>query len=660
MSDPWLGRTYEGCRLDERIAASSSAHLYRATLLASQEPVSVAILHPGPHRTLPEPARVLSVHWRLRATPHPSIALVQHARMVDGQLILIMDELRGESLHHAIRRGPMSPSAVIQLAHELAAAAAHLHGLDLVHGKLSPQRVLLTPQGACLLELGAADPLRQKPPAADITAIGYCLYTAATGQTGTHTTAPVATLAPTLPPWLAQLIDDCRSGDPSRRPSNGAAMQARVRDRLEPIRTRSVDAPFAAHLDAPTSFIPVPQRAVPEMAAPFTPTAVPPDEAPRRPPTAPSVPPPVPASVARVARPAAPPSSNPARPASAPAVPPPAPPPSVPAPSSPPSFSDAPTGLHTVDATPPVRPEPAPTPEAFPTPEPSPAEEPPAPVPPARSGIHPALIGVLVGLIAVLAVVGVFGGAWWMSRDGEAPVAANHDTGAPATLPAANATASDTASAPAEPAFESASLTVTNRGGRPVHLSCGWTAPEGSKDTATQGLEEALLDGESASADAVPLGAQCEAQEPSTGEVLWIWTAEAAPAGADGWSIEVTDLPPAPEPTRRASRPQPAERPPPPPRTPRPAPKPAAEEVPPAATLRVVPSAKRKKKAQGVVVRVDGKKVGTAPVTLHEFPLGAHRVEATWEGESVSCVVTLAERGLTVAVDPSKKECSKM
>ena len=624
MTDPWIGRTFEGCRLDARIAASSSAHLYRATDVARGEPVSVALVHPAPHRRLPDPHQVLGVHRVLQRHAHPSIATVHHAAMVEGQLVLVMDALRGETLQHAVRRGPLSPNALVQLAHELAAAANHLHSNRLVHGHLSPHRVLLTPRGACLLELGTADPLRQKPPAADIAAIGYCLYMAATGRAGTQTTTPVGQLAPMVPTWLADLIDDCRSGDPNRRPANGAALQARVQTRLEPIRTRSVDAVrpadstvFAAHTQRvaasgpdPTVFLKVPKRDTPELAEPFQPEPVP--DAPIPPRTYQPPPPP----------PAAPPAA-------------PAPRPPVPAPAPEPAPAPAP----------PVTPTP-------PAPEPAPAPPPPK----ARSGMSAALIGVAVGLVVILAVAGVFGGAWWFSQNDAGVAEATGHTGTPAT-----GTASDTGSA-GTPGPVAYALTIDNQGGRPVHLSCSWDALDGSTDTAGNGpgLEEALLNGESASAEGVTTGARCEAQEPSSGDALWTWNAEGAPDDDARWTIEITGLP-EPEPVARRTTRRPrrtnAE---PAPHRPRPStPPPPEPDLPAAATLRVVPGSKRKKKQKGVEVRVDGRKRGTAPVTVPELSLGAHRIEATREGEKVACVITLEEGGLTVAVDPTKGLCAK-
>ncbi|MBO86481.1 MAG: hypothetical protein CL927_14085 [Deltaproteobacteria bacterium] len=730
MTDPWIGRTYEGCRLDAQIAASASAHLYRATLLARQEAVSVALLHPGPKRKLPGPSVVQQVHWTLRNHPHPGVALVQHARTVDGQLLLVMDALQGETMQQAYRRGPLASGAVVQLTHDLAAALDHLHQLDLVHGHIAPTRILLTPKGACLLELGAADPAKKTSKSLDILAVGYCLYIAATGRAASRNMPPTASVAPTLPQWICALIDDCRSRDAGRRPVDGAALLARVKRQLASIPARStpISDPSTAHPLVPE----------PKLQPPMTP----PNGAPRRtgeqrytlsppsvtlpshgrpPPTVPSSPspeaapvpeaplpevaslPPVPAVESR------PPPTG--APLAAPALLPPPPlvhhtgrptteaseapadatepipelEPTVPiqaveepdileyARPLPPSSQDSPAvpseqefeSALTPPMTPTVAPESIADPESSPPstvapPEPLAAPDSTAgmPPPPSSTGPHPALVLIALAAVVILGITGIFGAAWYMS-------------GSPASVPlqaqpialeqAATPPKPDIIEAPPDP-DQTARLTITNRGGRPIHLSCTSTIFGSASDTGDAGIEEAMMHTDSFTREDVPLGTRCTAVEPSSGAPLWRWTADTAPDQDDGWDLTITDLPPGPRPaaTPRASvvttAPAPTT---PAPRRPLPPPPPAATETPTGATLSIVPSSKRKRRREGIEVRVDGMKRGLAPVKLREFPLGTHRIEATWEGQSVSCVMTLKGEGMTVGVDPAGKGCAR-
>ena len=795
MTDPWIGRTYEGCRLDARIAASSSAHLYTATLLARDKPVSVALLHPGPNRRLPDPGQVLQVHWTVRNTPHQSVVLVHHACVVDGQLLLVMDELRGETLQQAVRRGPLAPHAVVQLAHELASAVDHLHRLDVVHGYIAPTRVLLTSSGARLLELGAADPTKQKTKAVDIVTIGYCLYIAATGRAATRNMPPAATVAPNLPSWLSTLIDDCRSRSASRRPVDGTALLERIRRESEPLLARSGPSPTNAQ-QAPLSSTPFPASppaVAPANGAPLgsaasdaaTPSVTVPSLPDTRPPSVPSpadafpaveetrpsvAPPPDPAAEPSLDTP--PPAVSPVHHAPPPPVgpppplfaPPPAssvapapvaltapapatdatqstgeatapeateplpdfeptalveglsddsltataaePPPLVDLPAPPSSTSDdvedasaaAPVvsaGV-TAEPEPPVVPAPraAVEPATATKPEPVPAlvpsgapptdkpdstesaPEKPVPVPPSRVGPHPVLIVAALAFVVVLGVSGIFVGAWYFSTQSDDPPT-GLSTNAPTTAPAAAVVeAEEEAPFQNDPdPDQTARLTITNQGGRPVHLSCSWSVFGSGSDTGESGIEEALLNNESFSRDEVPLETRCNALEPSSGTALWSWTADAPPDDEDGWSVTIPTLSPAPaapasssgRTARRADRRSSDRYEPPaastdaPARSSRPSlpPPPEFDEIPSAATLQIVPSSKRKRRREGIEVRVDGMKRGIAPVTLSEFPLGTHRIDASWEGVTVSCAVKLKASGVTVGVDPAGQECAR-
>ena len=217
-------------------------------------------------------------------------------------------------------------------------------------------------------------------------------------------------------------------------------------------------------------------------------------------------------------------------------------------------------------------------------------------------------------------------------------------------------------------------IEVKNGGGQVLHLVC-------ALDGETMGEEVPLLNGESWRAQDASLGATCNALEPASGERLWSWTADGEAPSDDGFAVEIprtAGAPPASQPastrsdatpsrdpapsSRRERAPRSSSEPAPlPPRRPptSSAPAPAPDPSDGLVSLRVVPGSKRKKRQHDVGVRVDGRKVGNAPVTVERLNPGAHRIEATWEGKSVKCVVTVKSGTVTVAVDPTGGGCSK-
>jgi len=610
VSDPWLGRTFAGCTLDARITASSSAHLFRATREVDGTRVSVAVVHPSRHRELASPERVSATFGRLGGDLPPGVPPLLDCIRVDGQLVVVMAALQGETLETTVRRGPLSGSAVAQLASELADVLSFLHRRGVVHGGLTPARVLMTPVGARLLEVGVAPMGRSHTD--DVRAFGSCLAVAAAGPQAVRHLGPIAALHPMLPPWLAGLIDDCRLGDATRMPADGLVVQQRVAARLEPLLTRSSGAappappPVRTALAADVSVMP-PKEEV--FGRPTDPDGAAPPPAPT--PTPAPAPGPTPAPV---------PSPGPGAPA-------------VRHQASPPSAVPAPEV-----------PEPAPS-----AAESAEEEPPPKPGFDAKEAVLGLSFGIGSGLVIFGAIYGVMllltGGLG--SNEAEVapePVAADAAPTADAVV--AEDTASEAEDAPTWP------IEVVNGGGQILHLACAW-------DGESMGEEVPLLDGESWSGQGAMVGSTCSALEPASGEALWTWTAASAPDSDAGFALQIPPIPKAaPEPTRRSTRrktaPEPAPAPP-PPKVEAPQEEPVEELV----KLRIVPGAKRKKKQEGVGVRVDGRKVGNAPVTVDMLDPGGHRIEATWEGKSVKCVVKVMSGTVTVSVDPAGGKCAK-
>ena len=641
MSDPWLGRTFAGCTLDAVITASSSAHLFRATRERDGQRVSVAVIHPSRHRELAPADQVAATFGKLGADLHPGIPAIHKATFVSGQLVVVMVALQGETLDATVRRGPLSGSALAQLASELGDVLAFLHGRGVIHGGLTPGRVLMTPTGARLLEVGVAP--RGRSHVDDMRAFGACLAAAAAGPQAARHLGPISALHPNLPPWLASLIDDCRQGDIHAMPADGLALRERITARLEPILTRSVGggppppppsvrtaavaavsaAPVAAKAAAVQTLAPKPAAPAPTANEELFGRPTDPDGSP---------PPPRGATAAAYVRQTHVPQS-----------------PILQAPSSQAPVPNTPA--------PQVAP-PAPAPAPAPAHAPQAAPEPAAAAPKKGIDFKEAALGLSFGMGSGMVIFGlIYGGMSLLTGDldfggSDAPAPAEAAV-ADAVVPAADAdppAAQDTGTA-AEPA-PTWPIEVVNGGGQILHLAC-------ALDGENLGEEVPLLDGEAWSGDGAMVGTVCSALEPASGEALWTWTADAAADSDFGYALEIPPIPkaePSPKRGRRQARAEPEPKAAPRPRA---APPPPSEPVEELVKLRIVPGAKRKKKQEGVGVRVDGRRVGNAPVTVDMLDPGGHRIEATWEGKSVKCVITVMAGQVTVSVDPAGGKCAK-
>ena len=198
---------------------------------------------------------------------HPHICTVYDVGEDDGIEFLVMEYLAGETLEQRLRRGPLPILDALQVAIEIADALDAAHRLGIVHRDLKPSNVMLTTNGAKILDFGLArelsanpsgmvssaphstqtqpgtivgtiqymspEQLEGKPGGArsDIFAFGAIMYEMTTGrrafdatsQSGviaailTATPTSMALLAPMTPPALDHVVKTCLAKDPDER-----------------------------------------------------------------------------------------------------------------------------------------------------------------------------------------------------------------------------------------------------------------------------------------------------------------------------------------------------------------------------------------------------------------------------------------------------------
>ncbi len=98
----------------------------------------------------------------LTTVAHPALPLALDLEMIDGELFLLMELIRGEPLAN---RPPYA--GTLQVILELTAAVAELHRAGLLHLDLSPANVLVDQDGQCrLIDFGLARPIGAETDAA--------------------------------------------------------------------------------------------------------------------------------------------------------------------------------------------------------------------------------------------------------------------------------------------------------------------------------------------------------------------------------------------------------------------------------------------------------------------------------------------------------------
>src|SRR5262245_16347827 len=118
--------------------------VYRGEHLLLKKRLAIKILHPE-IENLPE--LVSRFEREAIAGAH-----VQHANVAaatdfgeleDGSFFLVLEYIRGHTLHHAMKQGRFEPERAVNIARQIAAALGAVHAMGIVHRDVKPRNVML-------------------------------------------------------------------------------------------------------------------------------------------------------------------------------------------------------------------------------------------------------------------------------------------------------------------------------------------------------------------------------------------------------------------------------------------------------------------------------------------------------------------------------------
>src|ERR1051326_454890 len=90
---------------------------------------------------------------------HPNICTLHDVGEHEGVSFLVMELLDGETLATRLQRGPMPLPELVKVASQVAEALEKAHRSGIVHRDLKPGNVMLTKDGAKLMDFGLAKPV---------------------------------------------------------------------------------------------------------------------------------------------------------------------------------------------------------------------------------------------------------------------------------------------------------------------------------------------------------------------------------------------------------------------------------------------------------------------------------------------------------------------
>jgi hypothetical protein len=213
------------------------------------------------------------------ALNHPHICGIHDVVEWEGQLVLVMEFLHGETLRQRLDRGLLPVDEVFAIGIQIASALLAAHREGIIHRDLKPSNVVLTRSGVKLLDFGIAqqrstaspwmsDVTISAPPTseghfagtvpymapeqlegrpvdarADIFAFGALLFETATGERAFSATSPAALAAailseqrprlaeraPGVPRALDRIVSVCLARDPDHRWQHSADLLLELR-----------------------------------------------------------------------------------------------------------------------------------------------------------------------------------------------------------------------------------------------------------------------------------------------------------------------------------------------------------------------------------------------------------------------------------------------
>ena len=165
---PLVGKTVSHYRILGELGRGGMGVVYKAEDTRLGRPVALKFLRDGSGPSLGSPPGSPESHAldrfqrEARAASvlnHPNICTVYDVGRFEGSPFIVMEYLEGRTLRQCIEEGPLSVSAVVDLALQIADGLSAAHTKGIVHRDIKPTNILVTTKGqAKILDFGLAKP----------------------------------------------------------------------------------------------------------------------------------------------------------------------------------------------------------------------------------------------------------------------------------------------------------------------------------------------------------------------------------------------------------------------------------------------------------------------------------------------------------------------
>jgi serine/threonine-protein kinase len=152
-----IGQNIGKYRVEDRVGRGGMGTVYRAIDETLHREVAIKVLN----AELNDPE--IAKRFRAEAITvarlsHPGIATIYELFQHDGQWLMVMEFVRGETLERLVERmGALSPQRAAELCMQSLAALAHAHSMGVVHRDLKPANLMITETGSVkIMDFGIA------------------------------------------------------------------------------------------------------------------------------------------------------------------------------------------------------------------------------------------------------------------------------------------------------------------------------------------------------------------------------------------------------------------------------------------------------------------------------------------------------------------------
>jgi eukaryotic-like serine/threonine-protein kinase len=140
------------------LGAGGMGEVYRARDTRLERSVAVKVLPSHLCSNAELKSRFEREARTLSSISHPHICHLYDVGSQGGVEFLVMELLEGETLAHRLQKGAMPLQEVLKIGSEIADALTKAHRLGIIHRDLKPSNVMLTREGAKLMDFGLAKP----------------------------------------------------------------------------------------------------------------------------------------------------------------------------------------------------------------------------------------------------------------------------------------------------------------------------------------------------------------------------------------------------------------------------------------------------------------------------------------------------------------------